>query len=100
MEEKLYYLTIAGIDRYAGPGALRPGMRLIMKKEHTNPYDDEAIRICGPEGTLYGYAANSVHSVCRGTHSAGYLQHLFEETAECTVKFVSEDFAIALMENG
>lgn len=89
------FLTVTKINAYAGSGLFRPGMKLKLKKDHDNPYDDEAIAVYGAQNAKFGYAANSTYTVCRGTHSAGYLQHLFEEEAECTVRFVAEDFAIA-----
>ena len=94
MKEQLF-LTVTRISSYAGCGLFRPGLRLKMRKDHNNPYDDEAIAVYGPNHAKYGYAANSTHTVCRGTHSAGYFQHVFEEEAECIVRFVAEDFAIA-----
>ena len=94
MEER-YYLTVTHIDSYAGCGMFRPGMILRMKKDHENPYDDEAIAVYGNRDAKYGYVANSTHSVCRGTHSAGYFQHLFGEEAQCIVLFVADDLAIA-----
>ena len=93
------YLTITHIDDYAGSDAIRPGMKLKLKKDHHNPYDDEAILVCMDHNIRVGYAANSTCTVCRGTHSAGYLQHLFEEEAGCTVCFVGVDFAIAELDN-
>lgn len=89
------YITITNINDYAGYEVFRPGMKLTLKKDKNNAYDDEAIAVYGPHGGKYGYAANSVHSVCRGTHSAGYVYESVDDGAVCTVCFVSEDFAIA-----
>ena len=90
-----YYITITHIDEYAGNTAVRPGMKLILKKDHDNCYDDEAIQVNSQNGCKYGYVANSVHTVCRGTHSAGYMYRLIGETGECIVRFCTEEFAIA-----
>ncbi len=95
MENNSIFLTVTQINEYAGFEAFRPGMRLRLRKDHDNPYDDEAIACFGCGGGKYGYVANSVRTVIRGTHSAGWLQHLFAEEAECTVRFVAEESAIA-----
>ncbi len=94
MEEK-YYMSIVHINSFAGIGMFRPGLILRLKKDHDNPYDDEAIAVYGSTGAKFGYVANSTHSVCRGTHSAGWFLHLFKEEAVCRVMFVADDFAIA-----
>ncbi|MBQ1468659.1 MAG: HIRAN domain-containing protein [Solobacterium sp.] len=95
MNENSTYMTITHIHDFSGSGLFRPGIQLILQKDHENPYDDEAILVRSLKGNKYGYVANSSTTVCRGTHSAGYLQHLFEETAYCVVRFTGEDFAIA-----
>lgn len=97
--QDLHYLTITHIDDCAGSDMIRPGMRLKLKKDHRNPYDDEAIIVLMDHNIRAGYVANSTCTVCRGTHSAGYLQHLFEEETACTVCFAGADFAIAQLEN-
>ncbi len=94
------YITIVHINEYAGCEAFRPGLKLRLRKEHDNCYDDEAVAVYGKSGARYGYVANSTRSVLRGTHSAGYIQHLFGEETECTVRFVSEEFAVAELSEG
>lgn len=89
------FITINHIGEYAGAEMFRPGMTLSLKKEKNNPYDDEAITVYSERGSKYGYVANSVCSVCRGTHSAGYIYQSFGEETKCIVRFVAEDFAIA-----
>lgn len=90
-----YYLTLTHINSFAGCGLFRPQMILSLIKDHDNPYDDEAIAVYSSENAKFGYVANSTHTVCRGTHSAGYFQHLFAEKAKCRVLFVADEFAIA-----
>ena len=97
--QEIHYLTITHIDEYAGSDTIRPGMKLRLKKDHCNPYDDEAILVLMDHEIRVGYAANSTCTVLRGTHSAGYLQHLFEEETGCTVCFTGTDFAIALLDD-
>lgn len=89
-----HYLTVTHINSFAGCGAFRPGMILKLKKDEDNPYDDEAIAVYSQENAKFGYVANSTQTVCRGTHSAGWFQHLFGSEAECKVLFVADDFAI------
>jgi len=90
------FITINHLDDYAGLGSVRPGMTLRLKKDHNNCYDDEAIAVCSQSGAKYGYVANSVGSVCRGTHSAGYVYQMFVEETDWEIWFVSgEGFAIA-----
>ncbi|MBR2812776.1 MAG: HIRAN domain-containing protein [Solobacterium sp.] len=93
---KELYITISRISDYAGSEAFRPGMKLTLKKDHDNPYDDEAIAVYN-DRCKYGYVANCWHSVCRGTHSAGYIYLSMEEEAECRVCFVADEFAIAVL---
>lgn len=89
------FITINHIDEYAGVEMFRPGMNLILKKDKNNPYDDEAITVYSDRRCRYGYVANSVSTVCRGTHSAGYIYQSFAEEINCVVRFVAGDFAIA-----
>lgn len=89
------FITINHIDDYAGAELFRPGMNLILKKDKNNPYDDEAIAVYSEKHTKYGYVANSVSTVCRGTHSAGYIYQSFDNETKCLVRFIAEDFAIA-----
>ena len=88
------YITITHINDFYGFEYFRPGMILTLRKDHDNPYDDEAVTVFMNE-VKCGYVANSVATVCRGTHSAGFLQHLFNERMECIARFISEDFIIA-----
>ena len=94
MEDRCF-LTITHINDYAGTETFWPGMKLKLKMDHDNPYDDEAIAVYMNREIRCGWAANCTYTVCRGTRSAGYLQHLFEEEAACTVLFVAGEFAIA-----
>ena len=89
------YLTIAGANHYRGIESIKTGQTLVLKKDPENLYDDESIRVTSETGVLYGYVANSVHTVARGTHSAGHLLHYFKDKAKCRVMFVIGDKAIA-----
>ena len=90
------FITINHIVDYCAVLDCPPGMKLTLKKDHKNSYDDEAIAAYR-NGNKFGYVANSVSTVCRGTYSAGRLYDRFDETAECTIRFVAleNDFVIA-----
>lgn len=89
------YITITGCDRYMGISSITPGKVLTLQKDHNNIYDDEAIKVVGQSGETYGYVANSVVTVARGSHSAGYIYESFDETIDCQVLFVTNEEAIA-----
>ncbi|MBR2550694.1 MAG: HIRAN domain-containing protein [Clostridiales bacterium] len=90
------YITINHLDDYMSANSLRVGMKLILKKDHDNPYDDEAIAVYTENGSKVGYVANSVQSVCRGTMSAGRIFDLFHEKVECIVSFIAVDDGFAI----
>ncbi len=100
MNEKEIYITINHLDDFESTSFIKAGDQLILKKDKNNLYDDEAI-IVYKESVKAGYVANSVHSVARGTYSAGRLYDKIGDEAECTVRFVmSEDgYAIALVQS-
>lgn len=94
------YITVNHLDDYVATNNLRVGMKLLLKKDHDNPYDDEAIAVYSGHGNKIGYVANSVSTVCRGTLSAGRIFDEFGEQTECYVKFIAVDsgFAISVMD--
>ena len=89
------YITITGTFKFHGTDVLTPGQLIKLKKEPTNPKDSEAIKILLPGEIQAGYVANSVHTVVRGTHSAGRIYDKFEDEAFARILFVSNDLAIA-----
>lgn len=93
--EKKYYITITGIDHYGGQEMFRPGMQVILKKDYRNCFDDEAIAVCTEKECHCGYVANSVHTVARGTFSAGRLYDKFMDEAAAAVMFILPDAVIA-----
>ena len=97
MEE--LFVTINHIDQYGMIEQLRPGDTLKLKKDHGNRYDDEAILAVLENGTKCGYVANSTGSVCRGTHSAGYVYRMFQEETPAIIRFISVEngFVIAVL---
>lgn len=89
------YITITGSIHYLGLEHYKIGQRLLVKKDPDNPYDEEAIKIESENGSTLGYVANSVNTVARGTHSAGYIYNSIKNNQECEVLFVVEDSVIA-----
>lgn len=98
MEDKCIYITINHLDLFDDVCFLRPGDRLLLKKEQNNIYDDEAIAAYRDK-LKCGYVANSVHSVVRGTCSAGRIYDWIGDETGCIVKFVfqKEESVIALL---
>ena len=71
MKDESIYITINHLDDFQSVSFLKPGDHLVLKKDKNNIYDDEAIIVYKDNKTKVGYVANSVHSVARGTYSAG-----------------------------
>lgn len=90
------FITINHIEDYCVVLDCRTEMRLSLKKDHNNSYDDEAIAAYR-NGSKFGYVANSVCTVCRGTYSAGRIYDRFDEETDCIIRFVAHenDFVIA-----
>lgn len=94
MKEKVY-VTLVASDFYHGVDIYYPGQKLTLIKERTNTYDAEAIAVYYHPGVMSGYVANSINTVARGTHSAGYIHHMFDEEIKCIVRFVVRKSVIA-----
>ncbi|MBR0420195.1 MAG: hypothetical protein IJI66_13625 [Erysipelotrichaceae bacterium] len=88
MEDNSIYITINHLDDFECVSFLKPGDRLILKKDRNNIYDDEAIIAYKENKTKVGYVANSVHSVARGTYSAGRVYDRVKDEIECIIRFV------------
>ena len=88
-------ITINHTEEFGGVLGYRVGDKLILKKDHNNIYDDEAIIAFGKHDVKCGYVANSVESVARGTVSAGRLYDRIEETCEAIIQFILEEKIIA-----
>ncbi len=90
MKDEGVHVTICHIDDFDRVVSLRPGDRLLLKKETDNEHDDEAIAVYKKE-IKCGYVANSVSSVARGTYSAGRVYDRMKEDQECVVRFLFEE---------
>ena len=88
------YITINHLNLFDSVSFLKPGDRLVLKKDRNNVYDDEAI-IAYKDQLKCGYVANSVHSVVRGTFSAGRVYDQIKDDAECIIRFMNQEMLIA-----
>ena len=86
--DKKIYITINHLDDFESQLFLKTESTLILKKDKNNIYDDEAIAAYTKDDCKCGYVANSVHSVARGTYSAGRVYDQIEDETECRVRFI------------
>lgn len=93
------YITITNIKEYIEIGMIKIGEVLHLKKEPGNAYDMEAIVVENKNEIPIGHVANSVNSVAKGTHSAGYIYQSFKDSILCTVKFIYHDMIIAQLQS-
>lgn len=93
------YITLTALGNYIDIKELAVGEELILEKDKENQYDDEAIKVMVPTIVRKGYVANSIHTKCKGTHSAGYIYNMFDETCKCVVRFIYDKGAIAEIEH-
>ena len=89
------FITITCFEHYMGIESYKIDQELILKKDKNNSYDDEAIKVESENGATYGYVANSIDTVARGTHSAGYVYCSLKESQKCKVKFITQESVIA-----
>lgn len=92
------FITITNIKEYIEMGMIKIGEVLHLKKEPENAYDMEAILVEDKNEIPIGHVANSVNSVAKGTHSAGYIYQSFKDSILCTVKFIYHDMMIAQLQ--
>ncbi len=88
------YITIREKDE-TYQNVWRVGETYFLEKEPNNIYDDEAIKVKTKKGFHLGWVANSVSTVARGTHSAGYIYRDVQDGTQVVVRFVSADCIIA-----
>ena len=93
------YITLTALSNYIDIKELAVGEELILEKDKENQYDDEAIKVMGTNHSKKGYVANSIHTKCKGTNSAGYIYNMFDDTWKCVVRFIYDKGAIAEIEH-
>lgn len=98
MKDESIYITINHLDDFQSVSFLKPGDHLVLKKDKNNIYDDEAIIVYKDDKTKVGYVANSVHSVARGTYSAGRLYDRINDEIDCIIRFVFQEEANVIAE--
>ena len=93
MNEEKLFVTVNHMEDFFGSGFFKVNDELTMKKDRNNEYDDEAIAVYRRDMRC-GYVANSVHTVARGTYSAGRIYDKIGDEVTCIVRFVTDDMAI------
>ena len=93
------YVTITGASHFLGIEALKPGRKVYFIKDKENEYDEESIKVQSDTGATLGYVANSVNTVAKGTHSAGYVYNSFADQTEATILFTVKGVALAQINN-
>ena len=92
MAEK--YISIVGVGHYFGPEIFKVGQKVILRKDHDNKQDDEAIQAELETIGKVGYVANSYQTVAKGTRSAGRIYDTFDEECTGEVCFIVKDTVI------
>ena len=95
--DKLYFVTVTGIEHYYGKKPFRVGRVFQLIKDHRNTHDTEAIMAYLPFLEKIGYVANSVNTVYHGTVSAGRLYDKIGEYAFAKVMFITHSSVIAVV---
>lgn len=83
------FFTLTGTKHYFGKDFLKPGMKLLLKKEPDNEYDKEAIMVTVDGLGKIGYVANSPYTVIGESMSAGRVYDKIGDTAIGEVVFVT-----------
>lgn len=79
------YFTLTGTKYYYGNEFLKPGEKLMLKKEPDNKYDKEAIVVKMKGLGTIGHVANSTHTVIGDCMSAGRIYDKIGDTAKAKV---------------
>ena len=67
------FVTVTGFKNAREMAVFTIGSRFICEKEPSNLYDDDAIRVVGPNGATVGYLANNAGTKAGGTLTASRL---------------------------
>lgn len=92
------YITITGVQYHFGIEAFRVGQKVYLERDTENDYDGEAIRVMSDSGNKLGHVANSVRTVAKGTHSAGWIGHMIDKKTVAKVRFILGYSVIAEIE--
>jgi len=94
MQKDSIYITVNHLDDFNTTYMFKPGDIITLKKDPDNCYDDEAIVAYDKHSCKCGYVANSVHSVARGTFSAGRVYDRIPDEEKCIIRFITEECLI------
>ncbi len=89
------YFTITGVQYQFGAEAFNIGQKVYLEKDEKNEFDAEAIIVYSESGMKLGHVANSVRTVAKGTHSAGWIAHLLTTSKTAQVLFIIGNSIIA-----
>lgn len=97
---KKLYVTITGFNYYYGLAPFKIGKKLICKKEKSNPYDSEAIKVVMKNLGTVGYIANSPITTATGTLSAGGVRSKVKKKFKVKVMFITASKVICKVVDG
>ena len=86
---KKVYVPITGMKYYYGFNPFSIGKKLTCKKEHNNPYDNEAIKVTMKNIGTVGYIANSPYTKANGTMGAGAVNKYVKKKFKIRVMFMT-----------
>lgn len=89
------YITTTGMQYHFGIDAFKIGQKVYLEKDIENEYDSEAVRVMSECGNKLGHVANSVRTVAKGTHSAGWIGHMLTEKMQAKILFITGHSVIA-----
>ena len=82
------FVTVTGFKNAREMAVFTIGSRFICEKEPSNPYDDDAIRVVGPNGATVGYLANNagLYIQAKGTdHRDEYVTVAYQDVEPGTM---------------
>lgn len=90
-------VIITGISHFIDIYDLEVNQEILLRKDYTNKYDGEAIAAYINNSMQIGYIANSVHTVAKGTYSAGRLYDKIGDSARARILIVTHHNAIGVV---
>ncbi len=94
------YVTVTGFSHYYHKMPFTIGNLLVCKKDPSNKYDSEAIKVCSPLIGKVGYISNSPTTMAGGTISAGRIYDKVEDIFFIRVMFTTQSKIICRVEEG
>ena len=97
---KNLYITITGTNHYYGMTPFKLGKKLTYKKEKSNPYDSEAIKVTMKNIGTVGYIANLPYTKATGTLGAGGVRSKVKKKFKVEVMFITQSKVICRVIDG